>query len=337
MFKRASPKALSAAPEKSETAKIDLRYFARAGLLVIVAIFLIIILAGLSDSELWSSNVWRGPGSGLIIGALMALAFLQQAIFSAASIKAIPGLRRADAFAIALPIIVTTSLVNTVAPAKAGTLLRSILFRDRLGVSCEVFFGSQSALATISLFAATPAIALVVFYMADLLITGGLIIGLLLMVIVIRFAMQSTQSRTAEKSGLRQRLQLFFMSLRDPFFNQHARAWMVGLGVVNFLVIASRSGLSLALVGANYSPMAAFAVAAALVVAPFFAFLPGGIGTREFLFGAAALGAGVPIEMALAAALVDRAIGTLALTFMAIPSAWQLNRTEASLTSDRND
>lgn len=328
------PKELSADQRKPQTSKIDLRYFTRAALLVAVAIVLIIILTRLSELKLWST-IWLSPESGLIIGGIMVLASMQQAIFSAASIKAIPSLRRAGTFTVALPIIITTSLINTVAPAKAGTLLRSVLFRDRLGVPYEVFFGSQSALATISIFAATP-IALVVLYVVDLWITIGLIFGILVAAILMRLAMSIEQRRTGKRSGFEKRVQRFYMALRVPFLNQHARAWMVGLGVANFLVIASRAGMSLALVGANGSPEAACAVAAALIVAPFFAVLPGGIGTRELLFGAAALGTGVPMELALTAALADRAIGTLALTLIAVPSAWRLNRTDASFMNDRS-
>lgn len=299
------------------------RYFVASGLFLFASASILLVLDRITSDPLpWPC--WFCAQTLLIIATIMVLAIVQQGVFALASVKAIAHLDHQRSFYGVFEITLVGSMVNAVAPAKAGTVLRGLLFKKVFGISLEDFIGSQSLISILGLLIATIMAFAVSLHLSGIFeFLPIVIVGSLLLMIAL-VALRRFPSRLTSGPGLKGRIIAALHAAGKPLSIPKVRWWLIGTSLLQLLVVVFRVALSLFLVGAGLSIHAAFLIASAMMVAPLLAVLPGGAGTRELLFGAGALLAGISPELSLAAALLDRAMGTLALTVASVPAAWRL-------------
>ena len=287
------------------------KYFMAAAGIVAIGVI------GLSALQHWTGALdgLRGLSntrSAVILVTVSLLALAQQAVYAKASTQilsvgnSMTDHDRSSAFSI----MVLSAFINAVAPAKAGTVIRIYLFRDRFGIEPATFVGSQAFLSLASM-ASAAAILGVTFLISvrsrvAVELLAAIPVVLAVCVIVGKIGMSWLATRWRQGGLLRD-------ALAYPMTNHRVFSWAIAMSLLQLLIISLRIGLSLFLIDGEAVYWGSLAAAAALAIAPLVAVLPGGLGTRELMLSGGALIAGVSVETAIAAALIDRVVGTVAL------------------------
>lgn len=278
--------------------------------------------------RLWASETlipcWACALTLFTASLIMLLAIFQQAAFSVASMKALQGAKSHVGFWTPLSITLVSSFVNSVAPAKAGTLLRGVLFKRHLRVPYTEFIGSQAALTSIGLVIALP-FAFGAGINIALNLGGGEFLAILILLVfaILALAWVVGTLPLLRKEFLEKGKQVFDAFFR-PLHDRDMRIVVPAFCVLQFGLVATRASVALFLVTGEYSLVSGAYIGGALILAPAIAVLPGGAGTRELMFTTGGFAAGIPLEFGLGAALVDRAFGTAALMACALPAGWHI-------------
>lgn len=299
-------------------------YFVAAVGLVVVGVI------GLSALQHWTGvlDSLRGLSnaqSTAILVTIGVLALAQQAVYAQASIQILPvgNSMRDRGRSTAFSIMVLSAFINAVAPAKAGTVMRIYLFRDRFGLEPATFVGSQAFLAFASMASAASILGFTLLVFArsrfDVVLLVAILVALALGVIALKSGVSWLPTRWRQGKLLRD-------ALAYPATNHIALSWALAMSVLQLLIISLRVGLALYLIGGEAEYWGSISAAATLAISPLISVLPGGLGTRELMLSGGAFIAGVPVETAVAAALIDRVVGTVALGICAPIAASSLAR-----------
>jgi len=218
-------------------------------------------------------------------------------------------------------ISVVASMVNAFAPAKAGIGVKAIAFKRMLDVGYLDFAGSHLAASAISLIACIGII---------LLTYGGELVGLGVAVInalatnsiwIALIAMAAVGAAMMMWRMARANIRRALGSTTRVLMDRRFAARLPGMFIVAVLqltLMGASAILASYIFGARPAWSTVLVFGAVLALAPLISFLPGGVGTRESIFVLAGSISGIPIPVAVAAALVDRLVGTTVVTVLGV-------------------
>lgn len=259
---------------------------------------------------------WHCPTVFVVLGVVVFMAAVQLVVAAALPAVLLPKLLKRTSLTLLFWISVFASMVNAFLPAKAGTGAKAILFKRFLHTDYTAFGTSHILASVVSLFVSLLVVSVfswryVVQAVSDaankvdaisgwstvLTILAALFVGF---VIVARSRWVTlTRKAVLERSGGVLILVLIFL--------------------ISFLQVALIGGRAMAaahLFGVVPAWEMVVFLGATLSLVPLVSFVPGGVGIREAVFVWAGLVAGIPIDVSLSAALVDRIVGTVLVSFL---------------------
>lgn len=265
----------------------------------------------------------------VVLFALVLLSLLQ--LVSGAVLPAIflDGLLSWARVAQLIRLTALASAVNSLAPAKAGSLLKAIRFKSEFGIDYLRFstahFLSSAIFVLMSLLVATAAVGdelirLFDGYLSYVYSSVPRWVIFISVVVVLMLTVTALRMRRL-RSAWRGYAPRVAASLSVPRV-----AASVGVGLVQLLTLGARAMLAAALFGANPSWGGLLALGGLLAVAPVFAVLPGGLGVREAVFVLGGMASGVPPAIGLQAALLDRLVGTATAATMSVSEFLRMGR-----------
>ena len=307
-----------------ETLGLDSRRLPRS--LVLAGVVLGLSFVGLwLLGEAWQQPVrvcWTCPSTWLVLLTLCGLSLLQAVVAALLPAALLPNLLTKSRLKLLLCITVVSSMINSLAPAKAGLAVKAVLFKRQLGVEYSRFAVIHVASSGIVILISVAVVVL--SYLGEVLelsskYASGLgdsakwlfpvISGVLLAAIVLTICWRGGIARTLH------RLAWILKSLTIG-----RAASVTGLvtlcGILQLALIGVRAMMAAQLFGATPEWEAAMIFGAVLSLAPVISILPGGVGIREAMFVLAGTIAGLPSEVSLAAALVDRIAGTVTMVLV---------------------
>lgn len=302
-------------PEPAKLRRVNARDLAFTGLMVLAAYFLIKQIAGLDLAQIWDSM--KNAEIAWVVAALIVaqLLLIPNATGMMAAVSAPIPLR---------PTVFLQSAIQFIGlavPSAAGRIATNIAFLRKFGVS-SVTALTQGALDSFTGFIVQAAILVLAFAFGDLTLNTkadfdlnwALILGLAALLIVVGFVVVwfIEVVRTRVVSVLREA----FGAL-SALFKQPSRAMaLFGSNFAAQVVLAAALWLCVRAYGASLGLLTAAVITTAAILLGGLAPTPGGIGVAEAMLAGGMVAAGLPQDVAFAAALTYRLV-----TFF-LPPIW---------------